>query len=150
MAKHVGLVSNDRIWGAKRTPARRSIGMNTLMKFRYSDSAPSHRLTRREADVAALVRSSAIISMTADIAADTLRLGFVTQATERTMEGLRRRRALIRPADSAGCSAMPGKTVTRSVVATTSQMAERVSISSLGARLKPASAAASSRIRRRP
>jgi hypothetical protein len=41
------------------------------------------RLTRREADAAALVRSSAIMFMTADIAADTLRLGLVTQATER-------------------------------------------------------------------
>jgi len=71
-----------------------------------------------------------MISITADIAADTLRRGFVTHATERTIEGLRRRRALTRVAASVECKTMPGKMVIRSVVATTSQIAESVSISS--------------------
>ena len=65
-----------------------------------ADHPHAQRVMRREADVAAFVRSSTMMSMTADIAPDTARLGFVTQATERTIEGLRRRRALSRRADS--------------------------------------------------
>jgi hypothetical protein len=83
----------------------------------------SYFLTSREADAAATVRSSAMTPITADIAADTTRRGLVTHATERLTAGFCKRRARMRPAASAGCSAMPGKTVTRSVVATTSQMA---------------------------
>jgi hypothetical protein len=43
--RHISSLPKTDFWetaasGAKRTPARRSISMNKLMKFRYSDSAP--------------------------------------------------------------------------------------------------------------
>jgi hypothetical protein len=55
-----------------------------------------------------------------------------------------------KPDDSIGYCATPGSTVTMSVVATISQMAESVSTSNRGFRATPASEAASSRIIRSP
>jgi len=51
----------------------------------------SYLLTSREADAAAVVRSPAMISITAAIAADTTRPGLVTHATERVTAGSRAR-----------------------------------------------------------
>src|ERR1700730_5634987 len=97
--------------------------------------------TRREAAFAACVRSLEMISTTAAAAPETTRLGFVTQLTEREMAGRLIACARIRPAESSGLRAMPGRTVTISVAATISHTAESVSTSSLGLRIKPAAAA---------
>ena len=96
-----------------------------------------------------LGRSAADAAIAADIADETILRGLVTQAMERVTRGFSRR-ALMRPIASGAWSAMTGRIVIKSVAATTSQIAGRVSISSRGAKLKPASSAASSRMRLRP
>src|SRR6185437_7884554 len=109
------------------------------------------RYLRRSLDAAsaAVFKSSEMISITDCIAEDITRRGLPTQAIERVSAG-RRRWARIVPASSAARRAMPGRIVAMFVEAIMPQMAGSVSISSRGDSAKPALAAVSSSIRRRP